>query len=542
MTLSQRIWRIGNFITLMLALLTLRLVYWQLVRGQDLQPVALDPVKAAAHYLARADGRAPEGEATPDMEQIVAQGELPRPVVQRTGELLAGIIRGSIYDRNGRPLAYNLEGEGGQRLRFYTEPSLAHTVGYVSGLGVGAAGIEHNLNQTLLGLDRLDAQVGQLIHQPITGSDVTLTIDSLVQRAAAQALGGRPGAVVALEADTGEVLAMVSAPGFDPNRILEQEYVQSLIDGCNDQPGCRSPLFNRAAQGLYTPGSTWKTVTLIGALDTGRVTRDTVFDFGEPRSGPNGSYYVYEVGGAAVIDPNHAERKLDLTRSYAVSANAAFARMGDEMGAETLIEYAARLGFSREEGGAPPIEIDASASRLANDLQTLYSNDYFRAVTAIGQGELLATPLGMALVVTAVVNDGDIPAPHLLQTVHAPSGRLIQGGLEGDWIRNTMQPETARQVREMMIAVVTSGSGRSAAVPGLTVGGKTGTAQLGDTMAPHAWFTGFASDGTRTVAIAVIVENSGVGAQVAAPIFAQVADAALRHPGEPVQEIVSPIP
>ncbi|MCI0393900.1 MAG: penicillin-binding protein 2 [Chloroflexi bacterium] len=529
MNLSNRIWHIGTVLTLLLLLLSLRLVYWQLVRGDELQPVVLNPIISAGQSEERLIKEL-------NAETLAELENLPQPVVQRTSQLLAEITRGVIYDRNGRPLAYDVEGADGARFRFYTEPSLAPVIGYVTGLRVGVAGVEAAFNEDLLGLGRLDNQLRQITHQPIVGNDVHLTIDSRVQRAAAEALGGRPGAIVVMDGQSGAILGMVSQPGFDPNRILDPEYVGSILN-CQAVE-CQGALLNRATQGLYTPGSTGKTLTLITALDSGLVTPQTVFDFGRQRQEGGERFYVYEVDGAVFRDPNHPESRLDLVRSYAVSANAAFARMGDELPPETLIDYAMRLGFGRQDG-APPIEIPAAPAQLANDLDELRNSNVLQASTGFGQGELLASPLNMALLVTAVINRGFIPVPHLLQQVQGPDGTLFQGEPAGYWIENIMRPETAEIVSGMMITAVRSGSGVRAAVQGLTIGGKTGTAEV-EGQPPHAWFIGFAHDGTRTVVITVIVEHGGEGADVAAPIFAQVADAAMRHMGEPVEEVVPP--
>jgi peptidoglycan glycosyltransferase len=212
--------------------------------------------------------------------------------------------------------------------------------------------------------------------------------------------------------------------------------------------------------------------------------------------------------------------------------------MADEMDPAVLMRYAGRFGFSDGVVDRPPIEIAASPSLLAHNPGDVATNNVLRASTGFGQGELLASPLSMALIVAAVVNDGDVPTPHLVQAVRSPAGGLLQRETVRDWQPNAVKPETARLVHDMMVAVVTGGSGGAAGVPGLTVGGKTGTAQLGDSQAPHAWFIGFAEREGRAVAIAVMVENGGSGGQVAAPIFAKVADAAMNHLGEPVEEVV----
>ncbi len=536
MTLSRRIWHIAQVFILLLLLLSARLVYWPLVRGQELQPVVLDPLAAAAQYRGES-----LDENSIDVTAPLVIDTLPQPVIQRTQAMLAGIQRGTIYDRNGRALAYDYPAGAETWARFYTEPSLAHTVGYVSGLRTGVTGIERSFNETLLGLNRFDTQVSRMVYQPLAGSDVYLTLDSSLQRTAAQALGGQTGAVVALDANTGAVLAMVSQPGFDPNRMLDQAYVNSLFAACPDPANCLNPLFNRAAQGSYVPGSTWKTVTLITALDNGYARPETVFDVGPPLESERGVYYVYRVeGGGVVVDPNHPEPVLDLTRAYVVSANAVFGRLGAEMPSGTLVAYANRLGFGLPGGEAPPLEIETSAAQLTDDLGRFAENNFLRATTGIGQGELLASPLSMALVVAAVVNEGNIPAPHLLQSVRHPAGRQLQAEPEGDWRPDVMRPETARQVRQMMITLVNE-SGLASTLPGFTAGGKTGTAETSGGRPPHAWFVGFAEGEERTVAIAVVVEYGGQGGQVAAPIFVQVAKAAVNQLGAPVSELL-PLP
>jgi penicillin-binding protein A len=523
MMLERRAWWIGNLILFFLLLLSLRIVYWQMLRQDVLDPQGLDPVALALE----AAGRDPES----GLEELKGEtpGEAPPPSLpftQRAIAILDQVTRGTIYARNTGILAQDQLLEDGTRTRIYTDPSFANVVGYVSGIRVGVAGLEAGFNNTLLGLDRLDAQIGEIIHQPIIGSDLILTLDPDLQHEAEELLAGKAGAVVVLD-KSGEVLAMVSTPHYDPTQVLNQDYVNSLLD-CSS-PSCRAPFLNRAAQALYPPGSTWKTVALIAALDTGQVTPQTVFDFGELVQTPNGSYYVYEVDGGIIPDPNHRENRLDLVMSYAKSANAAFARIGDEMPAQTLLDYAARMGFGPEGARRFPFEIETSTSQVAKNPSSLTNNNLLRAATAIGQGELLVSPLDMARVVLAVINNGRIPMPYLVESIRLPAGGSIRGPVRGKIARGVMSLETARTVKELMVTVVESGSGGGAGVPGLIVGGKTGTAQLGGADAPHAWFIGFAEKGNNSVAIAVIVENGGSGAQVAAPIFARLANLALNE-------------
>jgi penicillin-binding protein A len=546
MTPEKRIWILGNIFIGLLALLSFRIVYWQLLRT-DLQAGRVNaPVSAAQNPTMLP--AAPAGTQDPltllkEKSSAQTLQEQPLPLIQRTLNQLDQITRGSIYDRSGRLLAYDVQDSQGARTRWYTEPSLADSIGYLSGTRLGVSGLEAHYNDTLLGLNDPQAQLAQLLHQPQTGSDLILTIDSSVQRAAESALGSHTGAVVALDGQTGAILAMVSAPHFDPNQVQDQNYVKSLLSACQiGNPNCPAPFLNRATQALYPPGSTFKTVTLIADLDSGKIQPDFIFDFGKAVKGPKGIYYVYKVDGGEIQDPNHAESRLNLTMAYARSANAAFARMGNEMGGDTLIDYAQRLGFSNSDPARFPVELDFSPAQLAQNIDELRHNNLLRAVSAIGQGEVLATPLSMARVVLAVLNAGRLPDPYLVETIRDSSGVQISGPDRGKTINGIMSAETAQTVKQMMITAVKSGSGGRASVSGATVGGKTGTAQVGGTAAPHAWFIGFAEQEKKSVVVVVLVENGGEGSLVAAPIFAQVARAALQNMGKPVQEVVPNLP
>lgn len=523
MSFERRLGLLGGIVLVVLTLFSLRLVYWQLIRATDLEPVAINPIRAAAEY---ADRDVDPEEPQPDPFQNLER--LPQPVLQRTIALLNGITRGGIYDRNGQMLASDQIDAEGNRRRIYSDLSLAHVTGYTSALRTGLTGLELSYNETLLGTNRLDAQLSLAMHQPITGSDLILTIDEGLQQQAAAYLVDKAGAIVVLDGHSGAVLAMASAPGFDPNHVLDEGYAAGLLNNCNGAPTCMAPFINRATQALYSPGSTFKTVTLIAALDTGQVNPQTIFDFGEPVITANGQYFVYEVDGGIIPDPNHKENRLDLPMSYAKSANAAFARIGAEMAPDTFINYAQRLGFSPPDGKVFPIEIEFIPSQLANNVDELRSNNLLRAATAIGQGELLITPLNNAMIVQAVLNDGDLPVPYLVQAVRAPDGTLNERLPNRRTVSNLMKTSTAQLVRDMMQLVVQDGAGRIAAVEGLTVGGKTGTAQLGGDAAPHAWFAGYAENGDRAVVISIIIENGGSGASAGGPIFAQLAASALK--------------
>ncbi len=537
MSFVKRTWFVLDVFILITVLLTMRLVYWQLVRGNELLPGPVSSGLSSGSDLKTAT------DSDKALKMLLSGGslgtlhDLPQPIIQRISDQLASITRGNIYDRNGRLLADDRLDAQGNRVRFYSEPSLANVIGSVSGLGIGISGLEHTYNGQLLGLNSLDASLNRMLHEPVTGDDLILTIDSDLQRKAEDALAGRAGSITVMDAHTGAILAMASLPRFDPNRFLENGYLSNLLASCNGSPQCSGALLNRSTQALYTPGSTWKTVTLIAALDSGAYPPDTVFEFGQPVQSPAGPYYVYRVDGGVITDPNHTEPRLSLEMSYAKSANAAFGRIGNEMSPAILIDYAARFGFSAPSNHPFPFDFDFSPAQLANNPSSLYTNNLLRAVTAIGQGELLTSPLNMGMVVLSVYNDGELPLPYLVYGERNHSGSQAVAQPQRVVIHNLMKPETAQIVRGMMETVVTKGSGGKAAIAGVVVGGKTGTAQLGGSLPPHAWFTGFAQQGDRAVVVVVMIENGGEGSQVAAPIFASIAAAALHITSTPAQEI-----
>ncbi|MBO8142236.1 MAG: penicillin-binding protein 2 [Firmicutes bacterium] len=382
--------------------------------------------------------------------------------------------RGGIFDRHGEAVALTVS-SGGRTERAVRSPGLIHVVGY-SDPRYGFAGIESAYNADLAGLGR---GFGDWLRDPLRmrpqGRDVWLTIDARVQEAAENALGRRPGAVVAVRPRTGEILAMVSYPAYSPAelpRILAGEI-----------PG--APLLNRATQGLYPPGSTFKLVTLAAALEAGLV-------------------------------PTARERAT-YQRALAVSSNPDFAELGLQLGARELASVASRIGF----GARLPLELPANVSPLpaATDAGEL-------AQVSIGQGGLVATPLQMAVAVAAVANGGVVMKPHIVLEVREPSGRLARFTRVEPLGDPAFSVATARAVTEAMVLAVEEGTARQARLPGRRVAGKTGTAE-NPHGAPHAWFVGFAPAYRPEVAVAVVVENGGSGGAVAAPIGRAVLLAAL---------------
>ncbi|MBI2761398.1 MAG: hypothetical protein HYX51_08240 [Chloroflexi bacterium] len=418
--------------------------------------------------------------------------------------------RGTIYASDGSVLARSERGADGRNERVYPVPSLAQTIGYVSAR-FGVSGVEEALNGYLSGTEStspLGVVWNDLSRDPPDGNDVYLTIDPAVQKAAAEALGDRRGAVVALDPRTGAVRAIVSAPGYDPARIDEDG--DALL---KDQG---QPLLNRATQGQYPPGSTFKTVTAVAAIDSGAYPANAKF------SCPVGKGYV--VGGFVIVCkgvPETVRGDYDFARAYAYSINANFAEIAVNTGATTMTSVARALGFEER----IPFDIPLTVSRLLRPGRSF--DDVLLANTGFGQGELAVTPMQMAMVAAAVANNGVLMNPYLVEWVQSREGAVLQQQTPRA-IRQAMKPETAATLRQFMQTAVRDGFSQAAAIPGVDVGGKSGTAEIGPNVPTHAWFTSVAPLNDPSIVVAVIVENGGQGASVAAPIAQQVMRAALR--------------
>jgi peptidoglycan glycosyltransferase len=429
-----------------------------------------------------------------------------RPGNPRVAELSARTARGTIWSADGIALAASERGPDGRRVRVHALPSLAHTLGYVS-IKYGVSGLEEEYNADLTGAGA-GSPVAQLWHDitraPLQGDDLVLTIDSKVQKAAAEALGDRPGAVVALNARDGAVLAMVSSPTFDAAAI-ERNGDALLADPAG-------PLINRVTQGQYAPGSVFKTVTAAAALESGEYTADSRFRC------PSG--LVVQGFVIACQGVPQGVRDYDFAHAYAWSVNVNFADAGLKLGAERLVRQARRFGFEER----IPFDLPVTPSRLLRPGQSF--DEVLLATTSFGQGELAATPLQMAMVAAAVANDGVAMQPYLVTEVHGPEGEVLRTHRPQRW-RPVMRPETAAVLRGFMATAVKEGFSGAAGVPGVNVGGKTGTAENAPDEQPHAWFIGIAPVEDPSVVVAVIVENAGQGAAVAAPIGGAVMRAAL---------------
>jgi peptidoglycan glycosyltransferase len=419
--------------------------------------------------------------------------------------------RGAIYDRDGVVLAQTVFTDGIAH-RVYPEPSSAEVTGYFSPLLYGATGLEGSWEDELAGragsnplLGALDALRGR----PPRGFDLRLTLDTDLQRQAHAALGNRTGAVVLLDVATGATLALASSPSFDPNALVamtpqEREPAQSTWAALTTDP--RAPLVQRATSGLYPPGSTFKAITAAAAMARGAAEPDTIYeDAGQ-----------LTISGHTLVEqnrPNEEQTLWSLTDAFAWSLNVVFAQVGLQLGGDALAEAARGWGWE----GEIPFDLPVEPSRVSVTPDFL-DDPVALAETAFGQGELLATPLQMALVAAGIANDGEIMRPHLVASLSAPDGETVRQTRPTRWRRGA-DPRAANQTAAMMVYAVENGALGTAFAPGYTVGGKTGTAETGSGD-PHAWFIGFigAPGEDPRYAVAVVVEAGGGGGQVALPI------------------------
>lgn len=476
--------RLGLVLTLSLLAAALGLGYWAMLRAPSL--------------LTRADN--------------------PRRI-----EVERRVRRGDIVDRRGLPLArseaappqsppYNADqrrsAQGGSQMgqtwvRTYPAPEAAPVVGFYS-INLGTGGIEGAYDAAIRGerpgsaFERIE---NDLFHRHPAGVTVTLTLDREVQRAASQALGDRAGAVVLLDVRAGDVLAMVSAPTYDPN-TLEADW-PDLVRAPN------TPMLNRAAQGLYPPGPIFQTITLAAAIEEGLAEPTTVF------TDPTGVILTVDPPLSCPTEP--PARRYTLAEAYTWPCNVEFARLGLAMGGQRLADYATRLGVGR------PLElpIEASTGQL---LERGVWSDLLAGRTAMGRGEVLVTPLEMALATATLANDGLRPVPRLVLAVGdesiPPPGEPQRALSEG----------TAQRVREVLVVAYRVVQ-RGTPLPLSGIAGWAGDAESGRPGAPpHAWFIGYAPVEAPRYAVAVIVEYGEDGWQAAAPVGVEVLNEMLARP------------
>jgi peptidoglycan glycosyltransferase len=433
--------------------------------------------------------------------------------------------RGQIIAADGPVLAKTVPSAPGDQFAFqrtYPEGDLfGHITGYFN-FNFGATGVESTYNDQLSGAtvsQEYETLRDLFVDRQHTG-DVTLTLRKDVQQLARDALGEQKGSIVVLDPRDGSILGMWSFPSYDPNPLAshnptDAQNVRTLLEANGDRP-----LRGRTWQERFFPGSTFKVVTGSIGVETGAVTPDQpVFpvetEYKPPDGNPIQNFGGESCGGAL----------FDILR---VSCNSAFATMGAEViGQDNMQAGVKRFGFNTK----PPIDLPAAATSVFPDTQR---SKAFLGQASIGQFDTAASPLQMALVASAVANNGIIMTPHVMKEIHDDNGKLIKTFNPSQWLQ-AITPQTAATMRQAMIGVVQSGTGTAARINGVEVGGKTGTAQLGsDPPTSNAWFICFAGPPglPSTVAVAVLVEaepgvSEGTGGRIAAPIAKQLVEKVL---------------
>jgi penicillin-binding protein A len=442
--------------------------------------------------------------------------------IQRVAEF--EIDRGRILASDGRTvLATNVRRKVADKTlyfrRYPTGGLYAHAVGYSTQVR-SRTGLERSQNDFLTAANAnlntvLDRTLDRLRGKTVRGNDLVLTLNPRGQRTAMSALRDFRGAVAALDPRTGRVLVLASRPTYDPNQIERRNGYARILR----RPG--SPLVNRATSGLYPPGSIFKVVTGAAALESGKFTPDSRF---------NDPGYCIEYGQRVQnYDTTSPFGNVNLHQAMQNSINSVFCEVGKKLGGIEILKQARRFGFYSD----PPLDTpseERSPSGLYNRGRLYFPEDDFKVDPgrlAFGQERMLVTPIEMAMVAGAVANRGVLMRPKLVQRVQARGGKVVSRFRPSD-LGRAMSEQTADELTAMMQSVVSGGTGTAAQISGVSVAGKTGTAETGVSGRNVTWFIAFAPVERPRVAIAVVLESqSGTGGTTAAPIAKQVLEALL---------------
>ena len=415
------------------------------------------------------------------------------------------IVRGSIYSADGQVLASTSTDENGNTYRSYPYGAVfAHVVGYAD---EGSSGLELYSNFNLLSSHAFFAEKikNDLTGEKNVGDNVITTLDTNLQQAAYNALGSSRGAVIAMDPQTGAIKAMVSKPDFDPNTITEN------WDALNADTNNESALLNRVMSGAYAPGSTFKIVTALSYI----------------RQNADYTNYYYNCNGAITYENttiecfNHnVHGEENLTTSFANSCNASFANIGLSLAIDQYEETAGDMLFNKN---LPSCPIEARTSQFSLTSESPASEIM---MTAMGQGKTLVSPYHMALIASAIANDGVLMKPYLVGSIENYTGSTVKETKASKY-KTLMTSEEAEVLTQLMQAVVTEGTGRELSGQAYSVAGKTGTAEYSsDKNQAHSWFVGFSNVEDPDLVVCVIVEDYDSDSSArAVPVAKQVFDA-----------------
>lgn len=413
------------------------------------------------------------------------------------------VLRGSIVDRNDNVLAYSEKNDDSNK-RYYKYGRLySHVIGY-SYREYGKDGLELKYNNDLLAISDNTAfnEIKNLVLPNSVGHNLRLTIDHRLQERAHELLKKKKGSIVAMNPRTGEIYAMVSMPDFDTSNL--QEDWKSILDNPED------PMFNRSTKGLYPPGSIFKVITTAAALEEGNMDLEYICKGSTTIDGYTINDYNKQVHG-----------RIDLKQAFSKSCNTYFADKSLIIGKDSLGKIADNFMLNTN------IPFDLSVKESKFD----YKGDLGKtkiASSAYGQGDVLVTPLNMALMVSAIANEGKMVKPLLVKDVFDKNNSIVKN-YRTEVLSESVSPHIAESIKEMMRETVKTGTGRNAGLKNVQVSGKTGTAQNASDNS-HGWFVGFAPYDNPQIAVAIIVEEGGAtGGEIAAPIARDIISYAINN-------------
>lgn len=425
------------------------------------------------------------------------------------------VTRGGIFDRNGEILAQTLTSKGKKERAYPKGEMFEPLLGY-STVKLGSSGLEGSVADWLLGIKNATPTqaVQQLFALPRQGNDVVLTLDSRLQSIAYNALEGKMGAVVALDPRTGEVLALVSRPSFDPTNIDQNMDKITKDENERSVDKKQDPLSNHAFS-TFPPGSIMKVVTSAALFRSGLNTTDLY--------NSTGSTIIY---GQVITEQNgKAFGWVNYNMALANSSNAYFATFGVKAGDKTFLSTIKGFGFGQE----IPFELyvrPSSITTAANPKLPATLEKNLLAASTFGQGEVMVTPFHMALITAGIANHGVIMTPHLVDRVIDSTQNVLFEQKPQPWL-TALSKEEADKITSAMVTAVTDGTASPGALPNIQVAAKTGSAEPGGDGKTHAWYIAFAPAEAPRIAIAVIVEHGGTGGGAASPIARQIMQAAL---------------
>ncbi len=476
--------------------------------------------------------------------QVFAADDIKNHPANFSRQLIAeyNVQRGKILTADGLVLAESVPASGGSRYRYERRYPHGDLYGYITGFYsriYGRSALEQSMNPYLSGEApelAISTFTDLFLGRSKRGANIFVTIDPNLQEVARTAMGANEGAVVAMDPRTGDILALYSTPGFDPSELSSgtDAEIRAAWKRLNADP--EKPLLALSHQELFLPGSSFKIVTASAALENG---------FGPDSRWPNPHRLTLPLTNEQLQNfgddhCNGGSSQITMIEAFEESCNVTFAEIGLELGPERMAAQARAYGLC---GTLPPERTTCDEELISFELpfengrfpepEYFERNDPLLAFSAIGLDNDLVNPLQMALIASAVANGGTMPQPRIVTEVRDSQGRVAREFGAGE-VGRAISEESARALTQMMIAVVNEGSGYLAAIPGIQVAGKTGTATNGEGRPPNAWFTAFAPAEVPRIAVSVIVLDGGnlgseaTGGQVAAPIVKQLIEAYLR--------------